>query len=160
MKIGVLALQGAFIEHIQVLEHLGVDAIPIRLPEEMISCDGLIIPGGESTTISRLMQTYCLDKPIQNMSRQGVPIWGTCAGLILLSQTISDDDTVPLHLIDIAVTRNAFGRQKDSFSIKATIPALGQKPFPCVFIRSPVINHVGPGVQVLSKLLDGTITSS
>jgi pyridoxal 5'-phosphate synthase pdxT subunit len=159
MKIGVLALQGAFIEHIQVLQAMGVDTIPIRLPQELAACDGLIIPGGESTTISRLMRIYELDKPIKNMALGGFPVWGTCAGLILMSRSLTDADAIPLKLMDIAVRRNGFGRQKDSFDARLTIDVLGAKPFPGVFIRAPVIDRVGPTVKILSRLPDGTVTA-
>jgi len=159
MKIGVLALQGAFIEHIQVLQAIGACAIPIRLPQEIAACDGLIIPGGESTTISRLMRIYELDEPIKKMAHDGLPVWGTCAGLILMSHSLADTDAVPLKLMDIAVRRNGFGRQKDSFDARLTIDALGAKPFPGVFIRAPVIDRVGPAVKVLSRLPDGTVTA-
>jgi 5'-phosphate synthase pdxT subunit len=158
MKIGVLALQGAFIEHEHVLARLGVQPVEVRLPEHLEGLDGLIIPGGESTTMGLLAQKWGLLEPMQAFARSGRPIWGTCAGMILLAKEVVDG--VPgqpiLGLMDITVRRNAFGRQVDSFEADLAVPLLGDPPFHAVFIRAPVIEGVGAGVEVLAALEDGT----
>jgi 5'-phosphate synthase pdxT subunit len=159
MKIGVLALQGAFIEHINVLQRLTVDALPVRLPQHLEGLDGLIIPGGESTSISKLMNIYDLREPLKCLARNGLAIMGTCAGMILLASEISDADASPLGLMDIKVRRNAFGRQVDSFETELDIPALGNKPFPAVFIRAPLIEQVYGDAEVLARLPDDTIVA-
>ncbi|MFH1031300.1 MAG: pyridoxal 5'-phosphate synthase glutaminase subunit PdxT [Chloroflexota bacterium] len=157
MKIGILAAQGAFIEHFVVLRQLGVEATLVRLPEEFKGLDGLIIPGGESTTITRLMLEYDLVDAIKKHAKKGMAIFGTCAGMILLATEILDGNKVtPLGLMDIKVKRNAFGRQVDSFETDLAIPALGKKPFHAVFIRAPVIEQVNGKVEILAKLEDGT----
>ena len=154
MEVGVLAIQGDFAEHIAVLGKLGIQAREIRLPLHLDSLDGLIIPGGESTTLSRLMTNYDLRQPITDMAAQGRAIWGTCAGMIMLSHEITEQDPVPLGVMDIGVQRNAFGRQVDSFEQKLEINALGPNPYHAIFIRAPVIIRVGQGVEVLSALED------
>ncbi|MGB9777045.1 MAG: pyridoxal 5'-phosphate synthase glutaminase subunit PdxT [Anaerolineae bacterium] len=158
MKLGVLALQGAFIEHKHVLARLGVQAVEVRLPEHLEGLDGLIIPGGESTTIGLLAQKWGLLEPLREFARSGRPIWGTCAGMILLAKEVVDG--VPgqpiLGLMDITVRRNAFGRQVDSFEADLAVPVLGDPPFHAVFIRAPVIERVGASVDVLASLDDGT----
>jgi 5'-phosphate synthase pdxT subunit len=156
MRIGVLASQGAFVEHIAILRQLEVEALPVRLPQELASLDGLIIPGGESTSISKLMLTYNLVDEVRNLAKNGLPIFGTCAGMILLASKISDLDVEPLGVMDITVGRNAFGRQKDSFETELSIPVLGEKPFPAVFIRAPVIEQANGRVEILARLADGT----
>jgi 5'-phosphate synthase pdxT subunit len=160
MRIGVLAVQGAFAEHIAVLRKLKAEALPVRLPLELISLDGLIIPGGESTTISRLMRDYDLSDKIRKLAESGLPILGTCAGLILLAKELSDSKVEPLGLMDIVVRRNAFGRQRESFEAELAIPALGEKPFPGVFIRAPVIEQANGNVAVLTRLDNGTIVAA
>jgi 5'-phosphate synthase pdxT subunit len=155
-KIGVLALQGAFVEHIALLARLGVEASPVRLPQELEGLDGLIIPGGESTSIGRLMREYDLMAPLGGLAREGFPIMGTCAGMILLAKQVSDINVEPLGVMDIDVRRNTFGRQVDSFETDLKIPAIGEPPFHCVFIRAPFIERVGDGVEVLARLPDGT----
>lgn len=155
MRIGVLALQGDFAEHILLLRRLEAEAFPIRLPQELKGVEGLIIPGGESTTISRLMRLYRLEEPIKKLAKKGVPIWGTCAGMIMLAKKLSHHTPEPLGLMDIEVKRNAFGRQVDSFETLLEVPALGEEPFPAVFIRAPYIEKVGPGVEVLARLDGG-----
>jgi len=157
MKVGVLALQGTFIEHIEILRQLGVEAPPIRLPHELDTLDGLIMPGGESTTMLRLMDSFGLIRPIKEMAQQGLPIWGTCAGMVLLAKSISNYQMKTLNLMDTKVRRNAFGSQPDSFELDLKIPIVGKEPFHAIFIRAPVIEEVEPGVQVLSSLPDGTI---
>jgi 5'-phosphate synthase pdxT subunit len=159
MRIGVLASQGAFAEHIAILHKLKVVAVPVRLPQELIDVDGLIIPGGESTSISRLMRDYNLTAEIRNLAKNGLPVFGTCAGMILLANRISDSDLEPMRVIgvmDITVRRNAFGRQKDSFETELSMPVLGEKPFPGIFIRAPLIEQTGRGVKVLTRLANGT----
>lgn len=155
MKVGVLALQGDFAEHIAVLKRLGVEGHEIRLPEHLEGVDGLIIPGGESTTLSRLMSIYSMREPIEQMARQGKVIWGTCAGMIMVAQEITEDDPVPLNLMDIGVLRNGFGRQVDSFEQDLQVIDLGPAPFHGVFIRAPVITRVGREVKVMATLPDG-----
>jgi len=161
MKIGVLALQGAFIEHIGILQQLGVEAPAVRLPHELAGLDGLIIPGGESTTILRLMQSFDLFQPLKGLAQAGFPIWGTCAGMICLAKKMANNrDVEPLGVMDIIVRRNAFGRQVDSFETDLEVPALGDGPFPAVFIRAPIIEVVGSGVEILGKLPDGPVVAA
>lgn len=155
MEVGVLALQGDFAEHIAVLKRLGVTGREIRLPEQLEDMNGLIIPGGESTTLSRLMSIYSMREPIERMSRQGKAIWGTCAGMIMVAQEITEEDPVPLKLMDIGVLRNGYGRQVDSFEQDLQVIDLGPTPFHGVFIRAPVITRVGREVKVMATLPDG-----
>ena len=155
MRIGVLASQGAFAEHIAILRRLEVEALPVRLPQELAGLDGLIIPGGESTSISSLMLSYNLVKEIKNLAKGGFPVLGTCAGMILLASRVSDSDVELLGVMDIAVRRNAFGRQRESFETELSIPVLGEKPFPGIFIRAPVIEQANSGVEILARLADG-----
>jgi 5'-phosphate synthase pdxT subunit len=166
--IGVLALQGAFREHIRMLKSLGVQASEVRKPEELAGLDGLIIPGGESTTIGKLATEHGLLQPIREMARGEVPVWGTCAGMILLARDIGRDQPL-VGVMDIVVARNAFGRQVDSFETDLVVPALdtvatdnGQRgvPFRAIFIRAPLIERVGPGVETLARLEDGTIVAA
>ncbi len=154
MEVGVLAVQGDFAEHIAVLSNLGVKAREVRLPEHLDSLSGLIIPGGESTTLSRLMTLYDLREPLQQMAAEGRAVWGTCAGMIMLSQEITENDPVPLGIMDIGVQRNAFGRQVDSFEQRLNINGLDGDPFHAIFIRAPVIIRIGKDVEVLSALED------
>jgi len=160
MRIGVLAVQGAFAEHIAVLRKLKAEALPVRLPLELISLDGLIIPGGESTVISRLIRDYDLSDQIKKLAASGLPILGTCAGLIILAKELSDSKMQTLGLMDLVVRRNAFGRQRESFEAELSIPALGEKPFPGVFIRAPRIEQANGNVAVLTRLNDGTIVAA
>lgn len=160
MRIGVLAVQGAFVEHIAALEKLEVEALPVRLPAELSGLDGLVIPGGESTTISQLMLDYDLANAIRNLAERGLAIMGTCAGMILLAREPSDPKVRPLGLMDITVKRNAFGRQRESFEAELAIPALGEKPFPGVFIRAPIIEQANGSTEVLSRLESGTIVAA
>ena len=157
--VGVLALQGTFIEHIDILQQLGVEAPAIRLPCELDTLDGLIIPGGESTTILRLMESYGLIQPVREMARGGLPIWGTCAGMVLLAKGISNYEMETLGLMDAKVRRNAFGSQVDSFEADLEIPPVGDEPFHAVFIRAPIIEEAKPGVEILSRLSDGAIVA-
>jgi len=161
MKIGVLALQGAFAEHIAILKKLNVDAIPIRLPHQLEGLDGLIIPGGESTTITKLMTHYKLRDKIIGLAKNNFPIFGTCAGMIVLASELSSSGGVkPTGVMAIKVNRNAFGRQVDSFETEISIPVLGEKPLTGVFIRAPLIESVGEGCEVLARLTDGTIVAA
>ncbi len=160
MKIGVLAAQGAFAEHITALHRLGAEVVAIRLPEELKDITGLIIPGGESTTISQLMVDYNLMREIAGMAGSGLPVFGTCAGMILIARRISGNTAKSLGLMDITVTRNAFGRQVNSFETELKIPALGKKPFPGIFIRAPKIESCADNVEVLARLADGTIVAA
>ena len=155
-KIGVLSLQGAFAEHIASLQELQVEALAIRLPRDLEGLDGLIIPGGESTVISQLMISYGLMGVIRRLAQGGFPIFGTCAGLILLAESALDLDIETIRAMDIKVRRNAFGRQIDSFETFLSVPALGEVPFPAVFIRAPIIVETAPGVETLARLPDGT----
>lgn len=159
-KIGVLALQGAFREHIVMLRQLGAEALPIRWPEQLKGLEGLIIPGGESTTIGKLMTEYKLGEEVQKLASEGLPLFGTCAGMVLLAKRVIGLDLQPLAVIDIEVRRNAFGRQVDSFETELLIPVLGQNPFPGVFIRAPWIERSGDGVESIAQLQDGTIVAA
>ncbi len=154
--IGTLALQGDFREHRQTLERLGASAREVRLPQCLEGLDGLIIPGGESTTIVRLMRTSGLLEPLRKLAAEGFPIWGTCAGMILLAKRLDATGIPALEAMDITVRRNAFGRQVDSFEADIRVPALGDPPFHAVFIRAPIIEDVGQGVEILARLEDGT----
>ena len=153
--IGVLALQGDFAEHVAVLKRLGARTAEVRLPEQLEGLEGLIIPGGESTTIARLMLRWELLEPVRRRAGEGMAVWGTCAGAILLAGRTADLDREGLRLMDIAVERNAFGRQVDSFEASLDVPALGPAPYPAVFIRAPKFTHVGPRAEALARLADG-----
>ncbi len=159
-KIGVLALQGAFREHIVMVRQLDAEALPIRWPEQFEGLDGLIIPGGESTTIGKLMTEYKLGEEVQKLASAGLPLFGTCAGMVLLARRVIGLDLQPLAVLDIEVRRNAFGRQVDSFETELLIPVLGQNPFPGVFIRAPRIERSGDGVESMAQLQDGTIVAA
>ena len=154
--IGVLAMQGDFQEHREMLRRMGLDPQEVRLPDHLDGLDGLIIPGGESTTIVRLMCSSGLLEPLRKLARDGFPIWGTCAGMILLAKRLDETGMPALQAMDITVRRNAFGRQVDSFETDVPIPALGGDPFHAVFIRAPIIEEVGPAVEVLARLADRT----
>ena len=161
LKIGVLAAQGAFAEHIAALRNLDVESFPVRLFRDLRDADALIIPGGESTTISRLMIAYDLTKAVQERVDSGMAVFGTCAGMIMLARTITDGNGVqPLNLMDISVRRNAFGRQKDSFETDIRIEGLGNEPFHAVFIRAPLVETAGPEVKVLARLENGSIVAA
>jgi pyridoxal 5'-phosphate synthase pdxT subunit len=154
--IGVLALQGDFREHREVLERMQTRTLEVRVPRDLNGLDGLIIPGGESTTIVHLMHSSGLLEPLRKLASDGFPMWGTCAGMILLAKRLDETGMPALHAMDITVRRNAFGRQVDSFEADLSIPALGDDPFHAVFIRAPIIKEVGPAVEVLARLADGT----
>jgi len=152
MKIGVLALQGDFAEHLSVIHRLKVPAIPVRLPSELETVDGLIMPGGESTTMSKLLDDYRLAEPLKKMAKRGFPIFATCAGMILLAKYIVDSEIKSLGLMNITVRRNAYGRQVDSFETDMHIPDLGKRSFHAVFIRAPIIEQVHEGVTVFGEI--------
>ena len=154
--IGVLALQGDFREHREALERSGAVAPEVRLPRDLEGLDGLIIPGGESTTIVRLMRTSHLLEPLRKLAGDDFPIWGTCAGMILLAKRLDDTGIPALEAMNITVRRNAFGRQVDSFEADLRVPVLGDPPFRAVFIRAPIIEDIGPAVEVLARLPEGT----
>lgn len=159
MRVGVLALQGAFIEHEQMLESLGAEAIEVRLPEQLETLDALIIPGGESTTIGKLAVTFGLVEPLRKFAQEK-PVWGTCAGMIFLAKDIGRDQPI-LGVMDIQVNRNAFGRQVDSFETDLNIKGMGDEPFHAVFIRAPLVTGVNEkaGVEILSRMDDGGIVA-
>lgn len=154
--IGVLALQGDFLEHSMMLRHLGVDPVEVRLTRDLDTVDALILPGGESTTMVRLFDLHDLREPLQRRVREGMPVWGTCAGMILMAKSLIEDRPEPLGLMDITVTRNAYGRQLESFETDLDIPALGDPPVHTFFIRAPGFVEIGPDVEVLARLADGT----
>lgn len=156
VRIGVLSLQGDFLEHELSLRRLGADAVEVRLPRDLDAVDALIIPGGESTTMARLLDLHGLRSPIQDRVRGGMPVWGTCAGMVLLASALTEARPEPLGLMDITVDRNAYGRQLQSFEAELTVPALGEAPIPAVFIRAPAVVSMGDGVEALASLPDGT----
>jgi 5'-phosphate synthase pdxT subunit len=159
--VGVLALQGDFREHCKMLKEAGAEPREVRLPEDLEGLDGLIIPGGESTTIGKLMVAYNLQQPLCELIAAGTPVWGTCAGLILLAR--ETDNALAgqplLATMRVRVKRNAFGSQGDSFEADLKVPALGDQPFHAVFIRGPSVERIENGVEVLARLDDGTIVA-
>ena len=156
--IGVLALQGDFAEHAAMLRRLGVESREVRVPGDLEGLDGLVIPGGESTTIGKLLETYALLEPVRDLGASGFPIWGTCAGLILLASDVGAPQPL-LGLMDMTVERNAFGRQTDSFETDLDIDGLPGGAFHAVFIRAPIVSGIGDNVEVLAKLDDGGIVA-
>ena len=159
MKIGVLALQGAFAEHVAVLRSIGVEPVEVRLPAQLDDIDGLVLPGGESTTMRRLIDRWGMRQPILDLAASGRPVFGTCAGMIILATEIAGGEAPVLPLLDVTVERNAFGRQLDSFETDLAVPLLGDQPVHGVFIRAPVIERVGPEVDVMATLDDGRIVA-
>jgi 5'-phosphate synthase pdxT subunit len=151
-KIGVLALQGAFIEHEQALKKCGSQAVEVRTPKDLDSIDGLIIPGGESTTIGKLLVDYQLDHMLKQRAEAGMPVWGTCAGMILLAKQIEDSDQFRLGVMDISVKRNAFGRQVNSFETDLEVEGMG--PTRAIFIRAPYVDHCWGEARVLATFQD------
>ncbi|WP_394027155.1 pyridoxal 5'-phosphate synthase glutaminase subunit PdxT [Desulfovibrio falkowii] len=150
--VGVLALQGAFREHVAAVSRLGVAAREVRQLKDMDGIDAMIIPGGESTTMGKLLNEWQMLQPLRERIEQGMPVYGSCAGLILLCRVIENSDQPRLGVLDATVRRNAFGRQVDSFETDLAMPAIGPEPVPAVFIRAPVITGVGPGVKVLAEV--------
>ena len=159
MKIGVLALHGAVIEHIEILRKIGVEPVTVRLPEDLEGLAGLILPGGESTTMRKLVARWNLREPIMALAASGAPILGTCAGMIVVAKEIAGGDEPVFPLLDVTVERNAFGRQLDSFEGELAVPMLGDDPVHGVFIRAPVIDRVGEAVEVMARLEDGRIVA-
>jgi 5'-phosphate synthase pdxT subunit len=159
MRIGVLALHGAYIEHMRILEGIGVEPVAIRLPEHLDGVAGLIIPGGESTTVRILAARWGLREPVMELARSGAPILGTCAGMIVLATDIAGEEEPVFPLLDITVRRNAFGRQLDSFETDLAVPIVGDRPVHGIFIRAPIVERTGPGVEVLAALPDGRIVA-
>jgi 5'-phosphate synthase pdxT subunit len=160
-KVGVLALQGDFREHLAVLRELGADAIPVRRAAELDDVAGLVIPGGESSVMDKLSRTFGLAEPLKKRIAEGMPVYGTCAGLIMLADTVRDAITGQQTLggLDVVVRRNAFGNQNDSFETDLDIPELGERPVHAVFIRAPVIDEVGPAAHALGTLSDGRVVA-
>ena len=174
-RIGILALQGSFIEHAHAIKSTGAEPVLVRLPEQLENIEGLIIPGGESTTIGKLLEKYNLFKRIKGLALEGLPVYGTCAGMILLAKTIEGGNKADpsanspnesfsgvhnLGLMDITVRRNAFGRQLESFEEDLDIPVLGEAPFHGVFIRAPLIVRTGKKVRILAALKDKRIVAA
>jgi 5'-phosphate synthase pdxT subunit len=158
MRIGVLALQGAFREHLQTLDSIGVEGVPVRLPEDLEEVGGLILPGGESTTMRRLIDRWQLRRPLLDLAASGAPLFGTCAGMIVLARELDGEDPI-LPLLDVSVERNAFGRQLDSFETDLPVPVLGDQPVHGIFIRAPIVTRTGPDVDVLARLDDGRVVA-
>jgi pyridoxal 5'-phosphate synthase pdxT subunit len=156
VKVGVLALQGAFREHREVLDALGIEPVEVRGPLHLSGVDALILPGGESTTMSKLLESSGLFEPVAALVAQGTPILGTCAGMILLAHEVLDgrSDQRTFSAIDVSVRRNAYGRQADSFEAALAVDGLAGGPFPGVFIRAPVVERAGPAVEVLATYDD------
>ena len=155
----MLAVQGAFAEHVSVLRTIGVEPVEVRLPEHLDGVDGLVIPGGESTTMRRLIDRWGLRQPILDLAARGAPLFGTCAGMIVLAREIVGDETPILPLLDITVERNAFGRQLESFETELAVPVLGGTPVHAVFIRAPIVDRVGPDVDVMARRDDGRVVA-
>jgi len=153
-RIGILALQGDVREHAAALRDVEAEPVEVRLPRDLVGLDGLILPGGESTTMRRLIELYGLREPIVALAHGGAALYGTCAGMILLADRIADGDEPVLRLLDITVQRNAYGRQLDSFEAEVNLPSLGDAPVHGVFIRAPVVCEVGPDVEVLARDAD------
>jgi 5'-phosphate synthase pdxT subunit len=149
--VGVLALQGDVVEHVHALERAGAEVTEVRTPEDLARVGALVVPGGESTTVIRLIDRFGLTEPIKERVRGGMPFWGTCMGMIVAAHDVAGMDQPTLDLLDVTVRRNAFGRQVDSAEVDLPIPALGEEPFPAVFIRAPWIERTGPGVETLAQ---------
>ena len=159
-RVGVLGLQGDFAEHLATLDRLGVDGVDVRRPEQLDEIDTLIIPGGESTTIGKLARQYGIIEKLRDRVAEGMPVWGTCAGAIFIAKDVPAHPHPLAALMDITVERNAFGRQIDSFEADIKVNELGPRAFHAVFIRSPQIIRVGPGVDVLATLDDGRVVAA
>ncbi len=160
-KVGVLALQGDFREHLAVLNGLGAEAIPVKRPDDLESVRGLVIPGGESSVMDKLTRMFGLADPLKQFIAAGNPVYGTCAGLIMLADTVLDsiEGQQTLGGFDLVVRRNAFGSQLDSFETNLEVPVLGDPPVQAVFIRAPVVDSVGPRAHVLASLADGRVVA-
>lgn len=153
-RIGVLALQGAFALHAEALARLGLSPVEVRRPDQLADVDALVMPGGESTTMIKLMNAFELTEPLAKRLADGMPVFGTCAGMILLAAHVADGqpDQLSFGAIDLDVRRNGYGRQVDSFEADLLVPAVGEEPVRAVFIRAPVVERVGPGVEVLAEI--------
>jgi len=149
--VGVLGLQGDVVEHLAALRAAGAEAVEVKNVADLARIDGLVIPGGESTTVMKLLDRFALAEPIVARARDGMPVWGTCMGMIVAAASVADMEQPSLGLIDIVVRRNAFGRQNDSAEVDLAIPVLGEKPFPAIFIRAPWIESAGADVEVLAQ---------
>lgn len=160
-RVGVLAFQGDFREHLAALRSLGAEAVSVRRPEELASVDGLIIPGGESSVMDKLTRLFGMAEPLKAAISAGLPIYGTCAGLIMLADEILDsiEGQQSLGGLDVSVRRNAFGSQVDSFETNLTVPVIGGAPMHAVFIRAPLVERLGDAVQVLARLTDGRVVA-
>ena len=154
-RIGVLALQGAVREHVAAIRDVGADAVEVRLPRDLVDLDALILPGGESTTMRKLIDAYGLRQPILSMARAGAPMLGTCAGMILLADRIADGDEPVFSMLDVEVRRNGYGRQLESFEADLSVPSLGEAPLHGIFIRAPMVTSVGGRAEVLATDPDG-----
>jgi pyridoxal 5'-phosphate synthase pdxT subunit len=154
-RIGVLAVQGAVREHVAAIRDIGAEPVEVRLPRDLVDLDALILPGGESTTMRRLIDAYGLREPIAALARAGAPLLGTCAGMILLADRLTDGDAPYFGLLDLEVRRNGYGRQRDSFEADLDAPSLGDEPVHGVFIRAPLVTDVGPAAEVLARDPDG-----
>ncbi len=153
-KIGILALQGDFEKHELAFSGLGAGTVRVKVPDDMNDCDGLVIPGGESTTMTKLMHAYGLYEPVREFAGK-YPVMGTCAGMIMVASTVDDERVTPLNLIDISVSRNSYGRQIDSFITGVEIPSInGSGLFRAIFIRAPQVMSVGPKTDTLAELKD------
>ena len=160
MRVGVLGLQGDFQEHLATFRALGVEAVDVRRPEQLADVGALVIPGGESTTIGKLAERYGFIPAIRERAREGLPIWCTCAGAILLAKDVPGHSHPILGLMDMTIERNAFGRQADSFEADLEVRGMAGEPFHAVFIRAPMIERAGAGVEVLARLDDGAIVAA
>jgi len=154
-RVGVLAVQGAVDEHLRAIRDVGAEPVEVRLPRDLAGLDALILPGGESTTMRKLIDAYGLREPILALASAGAPMLGTCAGMILLADRIAEGDEPVLPLLDVEVKRNAYGRQLDSFEADISMPIIGEEPLHGVFIRAPVVSAVGPAAEVLAVDPDG-----
>jgi pyridoxal 5'-phosphate synthase pdxT subunit len=154
-RIGVLAVQGAVREHVNAIADVGAEPVEVRLPRDLVDLDALILPGGESTAMRRLLDAYGLREPIAALSATGAPMLGTCAGMILLADRLADGEAPYFGLLDVEVRRNGYGRQLDSFEADLIAPALGDEPFHGVFIRAPIVTDLGPETEVLARDPDG-----
>jgi len=154
-RVGVLAVQGAVREHAAAIRDVGADPIEVRLPRDLVDLDALILPGGESTTMRRLIDAYGLREPIMSLARAGTPMLGTCAGMILMADRLGDGEEPLFALLDLEVRRNGYGRQLDSFEADLDIPILGNEPLHGIFIRAPLVSDVGPRAEVLARDTNG-----
>jgi pyridoxal 5'-phosphate synthase pdxT subunit len=159
LNIGILCMQGAFREHRASLESLNANVTEVRKREHLENLDGIILPGGESTAIGKLLNQFELMEPLREKISGGLPVWGTCAGMILLAKSIENDDRRHIDVMDISVVRNGYGRQLGSFGVEQVVPAVSEKPVPLVFIRAPYISSVGDGVEVVCKVDDNIVAA-